>query len=464
MKLLYTLLTILTVGIASAQESELVISQIAHGDNTYTHIKGDDNGAENCFEADAVTSVSTLSMSVNGLAVDIVHIDDVDYSWTGPGAEALALSFKAWDDYNRLYLNRGTQRPARAENIEAILFRCDGWSLDASGQWYVNSEYPGYAYNSVVAPATATDPAIHTPQLVFGYDGSHPNLRLIADGGQRIYVGSFRSEQEAIDGVLVAIDLHMNPITETEDTTTSTATTAVDEWNQGGIQGFLGWSGRYDQTWSNPIYPGYAYNTWENHYEAGQQWFVKVGIYDPATLTWTTIDLQGVATSEANADGVARTYIAENAVVDGLVVPHPLERLAETLAGSVPNRGYFRRSDFTSPHTNPGWVRGDYQNGLTTYVVTAPSRSSNIIEVSWIHTDSRGWGYTNRPNHEIEVPSTIQYISWDGSVHANEADLPAGSHTEIHRYAEGAISIAQEEGVEWAISQLNIFVGRDTSN
>ena len=463
MKALITFIAILTVGIVTAQ-SQLTINQLAYDGNTYTHIKGDENLAENCFDANIITSTSTITLAVDGLAASGISIDDVNYNWTGNGAEALVLSFNSWDDYNRIYLNRGSSRPARNEAIEAILLRCDGWSLDSSGQWYVNpAGFAGYAYNEVIAPATNGLPAIHTPQLVFGYDGSHPDLRLIADGGQRIYVGSFQSAEDALAGVLLAIDGHMNPATQPEEEEEEEST-AVDQWNQGTVQGFIGWGERTRQAWSNDIYPGYAYNTWENRYVPADEWFVRVGVYDRLTDSWTQIDIQGVYATEGDADAAARRYISEN-FVDSFPITTPLERLASALAGSVPNRGHFISSDFvTDGHANPGWLRGDYQNGLTVYNVTAPSRSSNVIEVSWIHTDNRGWGYTNRPNHTIEVVSTIQYVSWDGSIHNNIADLPAGSHTEIHTYEQSDIDAAQAEGVRWAIAQLNVFVGTSVSN
>ena len=143
MRLLNTLLVILTVGIASAQESELTISQISHGDHTYTHIKGDDNGAENCFTA---TSSMTLAMSVDGLSVDNIYINNEPFSWAGPGGEALAISFGDWDDYNRVYRNRGSQRPIR--DTSTNLLYCGGWSLGADGQTYSNDAFEDYTYNS----------------------------------------------------------------------------------------------------------------------------------------------------------------------------------------------------------------------------------------------------------------------------------------------------------------------------
>ena len=455
MKSLYTLLVILTVGIASAQ-SRIVVSQTSfEGDsNTYTHIKGAENNADTCFTA---TSSSTIIGAYDGLNIDTITIDSDTYSWTGPDARATAEGFIRWVGYNEIYRNRGSQRPIHVPNSD--LLRCDGWSLDSSGQWYTNpGDFQGYAYNEVIAPAANGLPAIHTPQLVFGYDGSHPDLRLIADGGQRIYVGSFQSAEDALAGVLLAIDGHRNPVTQPEEEEEEEST-AVDQWNQGTVQGFIGWGERTRQAWSNDIYPGYAYNTWENRYVTADEWFVRVGIYDRLTDSWTQIDIQGVYSTEADADAAARRYISEN-FVDSFPVETPLERLASALSGSVPNRGHFIPSDFvTDGHANPGWLRGDYQNGLTVYNVTAPSRSSNVIEVSWIHTDNRGWGYTNRPNHTIEVVSTIQYVSWDGSIHNNIADLPAGSHTEIHTYEQSDIDAAQAEGVRWAIAQLNMFVG-----
>ena len=299
----------LFIGLFSqAQESVLTISQLAHDGETYTHIKGDENGATNCFVA---TSTSSLSMSVDGLAVDNIYYNSVQYSWTGPGAEALVFSFNAWDDYDRFYRNRGDARPIRDEAVIALeetLRGCDGWSLDSSGEWHTNpaAEFSGYAYNLV--ESNGNDGVItHAPQLVANYDGSSPDLRLIAEGGQRIYVGSFNDASDVLPAIMAAIERHRNPATQPESGT-STPSTAVDQWNQGGIQGFAGWTGRYNQQWSNPIYPGYAYSTIDHQYTPDGIFIVRIGVLESGS--WNHVDIPGSHNGEAAADVAARAYIA----------------------------------------------------------------------------------------------------------------------------------------------------------
>ena len=286
------------------QQSVLTLSQVAHDGETYTHIKGDDNEADNCFVA---TSSSTLSMSVDGLAVDNIYYDNVPYKWVrrGTEAEALVLSFNSWNTYDRFYRNRGDARPIRDEAVIALeeaLRGCTGWSLDSSGQWHTNPAFRGYAYNSVIS----TDGTIHAPQLVINYDGTTPDLRRIADGGQSIYVGSFPTNELAVEAVEAAIREHMDPTT--PETGASTPTTAVNQWNQGTIQGFVGYGERSAQSWENDIYPGYAYNTWENRHIDAEEWFIRVGVLESGS--WTNMDIPGRHDSEAEADRIARAYIA----------------------------------------------------------------------------------------------------------------------------------------------------------
>ena len=493
MRLLYTLLTILTVGVASAQESVLTISQISHGDNTYTHIKGEDNGADNCFEANAVTSVSTLSMSVNGLAVDIVHIDDVDYSWTGPGAEALALSFKAWDDYNRIYLNRGSQRPVRDTSTD--LLRCDGWSLDASGQWYTNSDFDGYAYNLVILTSGNNR---YNAQLVANYDGSNPDLRPIADGGQRIYVGTFVTEEAAVIAVEETIREHMNP---TEVPEEEEEDPAVDQWIQGTVQGFVGYGERTRQSWRNDIYPGYAYNTWENRHLPADEWFVRVGVLNSGV--WTNIDVPGVHATEADADRAARAYIESRSATDSYVstavgsyritrygdaawyveIRTPAGTLSifraftnrdDALAfatdpGAYVSMDSFELSDFETTYSNAGWLAGIHDGGNTNWTVTAPDHLRNTIEATWIWTDSQGAGHTGE--RFFTVPSTttwyhgstgVTYTS-EEAIHerypnTGQTRLDSGHFTITHVYAPGAVQTAQFEARDWAIDAINDFI------
>ena len=492
MRTLYTLLlVILTVGIASAQESVLTISQVSHDGQTYTHIKGDDNAAENCFTA---TSSSTLSISTSGLDSATIYIDGAAFEWASNDARGLVLNFNTWDDYNRLYLNRGSQRPARAENIEAILFRCDGWSLDASGQWYVNSDFDGYAYNSVVS----IDGLTHTPQLVASYTGTNPDLRPIADGGQRIYVGSFPTNDEAVAGVERAIREHMNP---TEVPEEEEEDPAVDQWIQGTVQGFVGWGERTRQSWRNDIYPGYAYNTWENRHLPADEWFIRVGVLTSGV--WANIDIPGVHATEAEADRIARAYIESRSSTDSYVstavgsyritrrgdaawyveIRTPAGTLSifraftnrdDALAfatdpGAYVSMDSFELSDFETTYSNAGWLAGIHDGGNTNWTVTAPDHLRNTIEATWIWTDSQGAGHTGE--RFFTVPSTttwyhgstgVTYTSLE-AIHerypnTGQTRLDSGHFTITHVYAPGAVQTAQFEARDWAIDAINDFI------
>ena len=141
----------LFIGLSTqAQESVLVVSQIDNTSvdgHTYTHIKGDDNLAVNCFTA---SSSITLAISVDGPAVDNVYVDGIPFSWTGYGAEALALSFTSWDGYNRVYRNRGSERPVYVDNHP--LLSCGGWTVGSGGQIYSHTGFAGYTYNDFPNP------------------------------------------------------------------------------------------------------------------------------------------------------------------------------------------------------------------------------------------------------------------------------------------------------------------------
>ena len=261
MRLLNTLLVILTVGIASAQESVLTISQISHGDHTYTHIKGDDNGAENCFTA---TSSMTLAMSVDGLSVDNIYINNEPFSWAGPGGEALAISFGDWDDYNRVYRNRGSQRPIR--DTSTNLLYCGGWSLGADGQTYSNDAFDDYTYNS--------------------FDGASGTIGgYIYFQGTRIQFNGFAATRELLEDLIeTAIADHMRP---------------VEAWNRG-------YDASRNPSWAytNANFPGY--------------WYV---VSQPLTNKWSFSVYTSTGrlhqswypnfdTSEADARSSAESYIA----------------------------------------------------------------------------------------------------------------------------------------------------------
>ena len=310
MRLLNTLLVILTVGIASAQESVLTISQITHGDHTYTHVQGDDNNAETCFTAD---SQSIISMSANGLEVNTITIDDATYSWTGPDAEAITAGFARWDDLNEIYRNRGSQRPILDRTTD--LLNCDGWSRNADG-WYSNSDFAGYAYNL----ESRTD-NLFSARLTTGYPNGDNNRYLqylpgFAPGGGEgspdglgIYFNNgngFEELTELEDAIEAAIVIHMTPQPEEEEEEVEDP--AVDQWIQGGILGLELHDDRYDQQWSNAIYPGYAYSTWENHYLPAEEWFIRVGVL--ISGTWSVVEIPGIRATEADADRDARAYIA----------------------------------------------------------------------------------------------------------------------------------------------------------
>ena len=500
MKSLYTLLVILTVGIASAQESELTISQITHGDYTYTHIKGEDNGAETCFTAD---SQSIISMSVNGLAVSTVSIDDATYSWTGPGAEALAISFGSWDDYNRFYRNRGTQRPVR---VADDLISCDGWIRGNDGQTYSNSAFDGYTYNSF-----DIDPGVNHGNNLGAF---------VYHNGVRISFGGVANSRENLETAInAAINLHMNPV-EIPETVTETPTTAASGWVEGPAQV---WHTGGRDTFTNSDYPGYQYyivGPIDIGPNAGK-YQVHVGFDDEYGMfsfsAWIAVDRIGIDNiyydSEQEAINAARAFIhtrgvdnleiarGERYVISQFGTAYYVEITTQhgvlvifrafldrdeaiafaTDPSSYPSPTSFTAADFnTETHANPGWRRGVYQGGLAGYTVTAPTRFSSNIQATWTWTDNRGVGHSGSDTFTVEssleyVPLwlTVDQINASGdrykypSIEAAINDNPGRTASDFYNqlaYTQLQIDTAQDAAVAWAISAINDFIVQHPSN
>ena len=401
------------------------------------------------------------------------------------------------------------------QNVGVSLLECAGQWNDANADgWFTNSDFPRYAYNPVVA---TSGNAPHAPQLVANYGGSNPDLRLIADGGQRIYVGSFPTNEAAVTAVEDAIRLHMNPLPESG---TSTPTTAVDQWNQGGVTGWLPPAG-FDSAWSNPVHPGFAYsiNEWTsstpyanlNPHLIGFNAYI--GIADVSeTSGWRTEHIGTYQTNEL-AVGASQAYITsrstssdsyETTAVGSYLIINagfsayyveiltPQGTLVEFRAfsnyddavefardpASFPAQTQFTAADFdTTTHANPGWLRGVYQGGIAGYTVTAPTQFSGTVTATWTWTDSTGFGHTG--NNNFTVPSTTRYYHGSTGVYyddiaAIEAAYPnnfqvrldSGHFTILHSYEQADIDRIQAEAVAWAIQAINDFApaGPNPSN
>ena len=516
MKNLILILTLFIGLFSNAQnrESVLTISQIAHSDgHTYTHIKGEDNGAENCFVA---TSSSTLSMDVDGRAVDNIYYDDVPYSWTGYGGEALALSFKSWDDYNRIYRNRGANRPVYVEDHE--LLSCDGWILDASGQWYTNSAYAGYAYNSELENGRLT------ARLTSGYGTASnseyfqylPGFGTGTDGnggtnanGLGIYFNNGNGFENRIAleaAILITIDSHMNPVVVPE--TGVSTPTANDEWVSGGIIGWVPPAG-FDSAWSNAIYPGYAYSIDEwtstrqyaqyNPHLIGHNAYV--GVVDATeTSGWRTEHIGTYGTNQEAVDA-ARSYISTRGATDSYettavgsyrIILDGAATYVEILTpeGFIAHFRYFSDyqqalrfaedpgaypayirsftlADFVETEESNGWIRGLYNGGLHSYTFTYPSSTRNTMDVSWIYTDGQGRGHTNTPDEVFTVQSTTYYIhAATGDEYADMDAIRAAfpnnynvnfdnRFTLLHRYTDSQIEAVRTAARNWVIVEIN---------
>ena len=501
MRLLYTLLAILTVSVASAQSRIVVSHGISHGDNTYTHVKGNNNNAETCFTA---TGSSTIVGNVNGLVIETIVIDNTPYTWTGVGAEVVADAFSRWDDLNEIYRNRGSQRPILDRTTD--LLNCDGWNSDSDG-WRINSIYPGYAYylNTVngrfearltTGYGTATNSQYYQylPGFGTGVDGSgntDPN-------GLGIYFNNgngFETIEALEEEIILAIGRHMNPQPEEEEEEVEDP--ATDQWIQGGIQGFLGYgTARYNQQWSNPIYPGYAYNTVDHQYTPNGVFIVRIGVLNSGV--WEHVDIPGSHNGEAAADNAARAYIESRASTDSYTttaagsyritrrgdaawyveIRTPSGTLsifraftneddAEAFAadpGSYVSMDSFELSDFESTYSNAGWLAGIHDGGNTNWTITAPDHLRNTIEATWIWTDSQGAGHTGE--RFFTVPSTTRYYHGSTGVYYDSLEdarivLPNArdSHFTVnHTYGPGVIDIAQREARDWAIDAINDFI------
>ena len=501
MRALITFIAILTVGIVTAQ-SGIVVSQITHDNNPYTHIQGDDNGAENCFTA---ISSSTIVGNVNGLSVETISIDNVDYSWTGPGAEALAISFGSWDDYNRFYQNRGTQRPVR---VADDLISCDGWLLGNDGQTYSNSAFADYTYNSF-----DIDPTVNHGNTLGAY---------IYHDGVRITFGGVASNREALESAIdAAINLHMNPIEtpeeEEEDLVTGT-------WTEGQANGWFN-----GLSWRNPDYRGYHYriisfgpNALPSR-NAGKS-RVEIG-YDENWATnnfWTTTEVIGIGRTddtreftlydnEQAAHNAARAFIhtrgADNLEIargeryvisqhgtafyveittqhDVLVIFRAFLDRDEAIAfatdpSSYPSPTSFTAADFvTTTHANPGWRRGVYQGGQAGYTITDVIGSTGQIEATWTWTDDTGVGHSGQDR--FDVISTSEFVPlWLSVDEINAGNFRYSSLSDAHAahpnrldrdfferafHAPDDVTRAQDDAIVWAIDAINAFIVSHPSN
>ena len=422
--------------------------------------------------------------------------------------DAFAARISLYRDYGvTLYTQDGN-------SIGSSLLECsDEWS-DADGDgWFIHSNFPSYSYNPVVA---TSGNAPHAPQLIFNPDGNLPDLRLIADGGDRIYVGSFPTNEAAVAAVEVAIRLHMNPITQPEEEEEM----VVDAWTQGGVIGWLPPAG-FDSAWSNPVHPGFAYsiNEWTsstpyaslNPHLIGHNAYI--GIADVSeTSGWRTEHIGTYQTNEL-AVGASQAYITsrstsvdnyETTAVGSYLIINagfsayyveintPQGTLVEFRAfstyeaaemfardpASYPAQTQFTAADFdTTTHANPGWLRGVYQGGLAGYTVTAPTQFSSTVTATWTWTDSTGYGHTGNDN--FNVPSTTRYYHGSTGVYYDDiaaieraypnnfqVRLDSGHFTILHSYEQADIDRIQAEAVAWAIQAINDFApaGPNPSN
>ena len=159
MKNLILILT-LFIGLAtSAQSIEVTIFD--HDGTSYTHLKGSGNSDEVCFDNVSITSSYTLAIDLIGSDLANIHLNSIAYSFTGNGGGDIVSKFDDWNNYNRIYRNRGSNRPLHIEGSD--LLDCpvtnpepmvmDEWTLAEGNSWYSNPANPGYFYQPFAGTA-----------------------------------------------------------------------------------------------------------------------------------------------------------------------------------------------------------------------------------------------------------------------------------------------------------------------
>ena len=130
----------------------------------------------------------------------------------------------------------------------------------------------------------------------------------------------------------------------------------------------------------------------------------------------------------------------------------------------VPERGYFIPEDFTPSHAAEGWIRGEWNGGMTNYVVTTTSTSSNTIEIDWFWTDASNVGHSGEKFITVDLPTRyyrdgVYYDDLDAvrAAFPNnwQLRLESGHFTLLYVQDQALIDAAQENAITWAISEIN---------
>ena len=172
MRALITLLAIFTVGIASAQGPRNTIALITEfTSNGVPHfsLNGENYTVENCFDGAGIVRGDsyTIYYQADGLDID-VDVDDTRYRVVQSDRATLGGRLDNLSFYNRIYDANGAHIP------NSDLLDCPdsrAWILATGGtsgsntQWFVNSEFPGWAYNEVGGNGG------YTAYLTDSYDG-----------------------------------------------------------------------------------------------------------------------------------------------------------------------------------------------------------------------------------------------------------------------------------------------------
>ena len=224
MRALYTLLVILTVGIASAQtdRSNVVTVTPFSSNGFYFHMQGEANAEVNCF--DNVNQGESYDIDYQGQGQDIdLFVDDVRYRVIYNDRATMSNNISRWSILNEIY----DADYAIVPNSD--LLNCPGgpsWNgAPGDVHWFVREGdlYDGWAYNPYIIPGSGG--SLVGAALTNRYTGPANNNRYNPGGDLNIHFengigfSNIASLEAEIEGFIAAYEgatniEWQNPITD----------------------------------------------------------------------------------------------------------------------------------------------------------------------------------------------------------------------------------------------------------
>ena len=191
MKFFYTLLTILTVSVGSAQTSRsniVTVTPFTTGEGSYLHMQGRVNLETNCFTGVVTGTSYDLDYQGQGQDVDL-FIDNAKFRVVDGDPSFLTANINRWSTLNKVYEVRANNWPA--ETSDEVLDCPDGasWYNGPNDvHWFINSEFEGWAYNEYYRNG------LYFAALTNQYTGFANNNRYNPGGDLNVpYSGGYRT-------------------------------------------------------------------------------------------------------------------------------------------------------------------------------------------------------------------------------------------------------------------------------